>query len=53
MRYLQLDFLYHAKIRQFTRQMNSHVGRRLMSHAIQAACQTKDLASLTELCKYI
>lgn len=53
MRYLGLDFLFKTKIRQFTRQMNSQVGRRLMSHAIQAACQTKDLSSLMELVKYI
>jgi hypothetical protein len=42
-RYASLEFLCNTKLRQFTRSMNTKIGRKLISHAIQAACQTKDL----------
>lgn len=52
-RYTTLAWLHKTKIRQFTRQMSTAIGRKLMSHAMQAAVKTKDLSSLTELVKYI
>ena len=41
------------KIRSFTPSLNLAVGRRVISHALQAACHKFDLRSITELVAFI
>jgi hypothetical protein len=42
-----------TKLRKLTQKMSTAVGRQLLSHALQAACLTKDLGALKELVDFI
>jgi hypothetical protein len=52
-KYHQLNFLLEFKIRTLTPCLNLAVGRRLTSHALQAACHNVDLRAITELVTFI
>ena len=52
-KYHKLKFLLEFKIRTFTPCLNLAVGRRITSHALQAACQNVDLRAITELVDFI
>ena len=52
-RYRPLEYLQNTKVRLFTNKLKTRVGRRLVSHALQGAIRTRDLAAVNELVVYI
>ena len=51
--YNQLNFLLEFEICSFTPYLSLAVGRRVTSHALQAACHKVDLRAITELVAFI
>lgn len=49
----ELKWLHEYKIRTLMPLLTTAVGRRLMSHALQAACVSTDIPLITELLTFI
>ena len=52
-KYHQLKFLLEFKIRTFIPCLNLAIGRRVTSHALQAACHNVDLRAITDLVAFV